>query len=436
MLLPFQHAGHSYTLHKHDRVRRALREGTTTPEQAALEPWYFTFWSGGKRHRVCLATAKDGDAIAQAKAALKASTQPGFREVIEARRLRETRTVGRLVEEWLSLKCPRPNGKVREPAAIARLREPLARALPYWSGHGLAAIDSAALNRYADHRRATVRSGFTGERAVDLELSALSACGQWAALTGRIKANPFAARPRFRDSADVVSCSEHMPADDDELHRLLGWLLGGSTPRRVVCGAHLLWCALTGLRPGEPGALLRRAGRDQPGDRYQSGQGQPRMIVAREKRGQNPAITLHPAALEFLAAWERWLDAHLPTATHLFPDPANPLAPLVKFGRATESCLRSQLNAATAALGLPHRKAHAMRAYYVRVRRNQGATDLEIASELGQTGGSGLIERVYGRPTDRRGDAAFDWLPSTIPACWHQLTATPVADVIPFTATR
>jgi integrase len=426
----FTYGGHDYALHKHDRVRSALKAGTLSPEAAALEPWYFSFWSGGKRHRVCLGTSKPGDAVAQAKAALKAAAQPGFVEVLEARRLRESRTVGALVAEWQSLRCPRPNGKVREPDAIARIAEPIGRALPYWSAVGLTAIDSAALNRYADHRRATVRAGFTGERALDLELSALSACCQWAALTGRIKANPFAARPRFRSSEDVVSCSAHMPADDDELHRLLAWFFSG-THHRIVSGAHLCWCALTGLRPGEPGALLRRPHRDQPGDRYTDGAGRARMVVLREKRGQNPAITLHPAALEFLACWESWLAANLPTATHLFPDPGEPLAPLVAFGHSTQSGLRGLLNAATRQLDLPHRKPHAMRAYYVRVRRNQGATDLEIAGELGQTGGSGLIERVYGRPSDRRGDAAFDWLPTTGTPAWQTLNQ-PAENVIRF----
>jgi integrase len=428
---PFQHAGRTLELHKHDRVRAALRAGTLTPEAATLEPWYFTFWAGGKRHRVCLGTSKPADAVAQAKAALKAATLPDFAEVLEARRRRESLTVGALVDEWQSLRCPRPNGKVREPAAIARLAEPIGRALPWWRDVGIASIDTATLNRYADHRRATVRAGFTGERALDLELAALSACGQWAALTGRLKANPFASRPRFRSSADVVSCSTHMAADDDELHRLLEWFFAGP-PARVVAGAHLCWCALTGLRPGEPGALRRQAGRDQAGERYTDGAGRPRMIVQREKRGQNPAITLHPAALDFLSHWESWLAAHLPAAPHLFPNPSQPLAPLVPFGRATESSLRRQLNAATAALELPHRKPHAMRAYYVRVRRGQGATDLEIAGELGQTGGSGLIERVYGRRQDRRGDAAYDWLPASGTPAWRHLTETTTANVVPF----
>lgn len=428
---PFTHAGRTLELHKHDRVRAALKAGTLTPEAAALEPWYFTFWSGGKRHRVCLGTSKPGDAVAQAKAALKAATLPDFAEVLEARRRRDSRTVGALVAEWQSLRCPRPNGKVREPAAIARLAEPLGRALPWWQSIGVASVDTATLNRYADHRRATARQGFTAERALDLELSALSACGQWATLTGRIKANPFANRPKFRSSADVVSCSEHMPTDDDELQRLLEWFFVGP-PARVVAGAHLCWCALTGLRPGEPGALLRRAGRNQPGERYTDAAGRPRMVIEREKRGQNPAITLHPAALDFLVCWESWLAANLPTATHLFPDPDQPLAPLVPFGRSKESSLRRHLNAGTAALGLPHRKAHAMRAYYVRVRRGQGATDLEIAGELGQSGGSGLIERVYGRRDERRGEAAFDWLPTTGQPAWHHLTEPAAGNVVPF----
>jgi hypothetical protein len=85
---------------------------------------------------------------------------------------------------------------------------------------------------------------------------------------------------------------------------------------------------------------------------------------------------------------------------------------------------------ASQALNLPHFKPHAMRAFYVKVRRSQGEDDATIAGELGQITNGALIRSVYGDPSDLMGGNLFDWLPEDTTPAWA-LLAKPLPQPAP-----
>ena len=434
----FTHAGRTWTLFRHPATLQRHRRGELTDAELEHQPWYIRVLIDGSRRPVNLRTHLVPDAIRQAKAALRERHKPSFTALLEAARVRQAVTLDSLVAEWVTLGCPHANGEPRTPAQRDRITTTLRIPLTWWGSRGASSVRPRDMHDYLAHRRSTCRTGDTGERAVDLELAALSVCCQWAVATERLQANPFATRPRFRRAERVTSCHTYMPGSDDELHRLIGHLWSDPADLvSMVAGGHLLCSALTGLRPGEPGFLLRRTvasaeGVRRPGAWYtidQDGSPVTKLAVSRLKHGQNLAVVVRPALREFLEAWEAWLDAHLPTCQHLFPDPNTAGQPLVPVGDSGRTgTLRHRLNAACSALGVGERHPHGMRAFYVRVRRAMGMDDATIASELGQSGGEGLIRRTYGDPQDVRGDRAFDWLPSTGEPCWKSLRAAPAAE--------
>jgi len=252
--------------------------------------------------------------------------------------------------------------------------------------------------------------GQTGDRVIDVELAALSCLCQWAQAVRLLDRNPFADRPRHRRAEDVAHCNEFRPGTDEELHAILGWLWSAEQPlERIVAAAGLAWCALTGQRPGEIAAL--RADTHAigdlrpPGTRWTVRDGTERIAVSRSKNGINPAVRVHPALAEFIDAWLPYRAQRWPRSPWYFPRPDGPAEPL------PQDRLGTALEAAVQTLGLPERHPHAMRAYYVRVRRSDGIDDAQIAVELGQGSGPGLVVRTYGRCDDILGDGAFDWLP-------------------------
>jgi len=345
-------------------------------------------------------------------------------------------TVGAIVEEWIAAGCPDRDERPRKAEAAARLAGVVARALPWWGQIAPASIRRETFREFARWRRARANRNRsqTGDRVIDLELAALSCAGQWAAAVEKIPANPFRDRPRFHRSEDVSHCNEHRPATDEELHAILAWCWrSDATDAQRVGGAHLAWCALTGQRPGEAGAL-RTDGtvigdRRPPGTRWTLKDGTDRIAVRRLKNGINPAVRVHAALDGFLARWLAYRTQRWPASPWYFPDPSDPARPFA--GDDNDTPLNRVLDSATEALGLPHRKPHAMRAFYVRVRRSDGTDDGTIAVELGQGSGPGLVVNTYGRADDILGDGAFDWLPEPGAPAWDLLAEGTASNVIP-----
>jgi hypothetical protein len=344
---------------------------------------------------------------------------------IDRTRLRAVVTLQQLGQEWIELGLPKPGGRPRSADQQRRLVPFLKAGLTWWGARSPAGIGPKDFEAFGAFKRANARSG-TGERVADLEIVALHGLCAWAVSTGRLQTDPFIGRPQYRAQEDVTHCHEAMPADDEELHRLIGAMFeaGGQA---VVAGAQLVFQAMTGLRPGEPGALRWDAGPDEPGRRItitRDGAAVTVLRVRRLKGGINPGVRVHDHLDAFLGAWRAYTAVHWPASPWMFPDPVDPTRPLVAFGEASASHLGRLVQATASRLGLPSRKPHGMRAYYVRVRRSQGVDDATIAVELGQGSGPGLVVRTYGeRIAILGGDGLHDWMPAdpaTLP-CWARL---------------
>lgn len=426
MTLTFTHLGTTRTLGKHPTVRAALAAGTITEAAAKLRPWYLRLKCADGKERTFKLSASDADAIRRAKDILngRVDKADSFKDWLADRDARRGLTLGDLAAAWTELGLPDANGRARPPAAAARLTQFLRSALRYWAGHRAATVDRSAMNDFAAWRRANTPRG-QGDRSADLELAALSCLCQWAVVTRRLDANPFAHRERYRIADDIRHCHDAMPDNDQQWHAILTWFWTANDPRLTIAGAWLAFCGLSGLRPGEPATLrnltpatafpdnLEAAA---PGLIYPMPDGSRRMKVDRLKRGQNPAVTIHPALDDFLRHWRAWLAANSPS------DLLFPLSPVSLNKPLAKSCRALKLRAMK-----PHGYG---RAYYVRVRRSQGADDATIAVELGQTSNGQLIRSVYGEPRDPVGGNLHDWLPADAPPAWTLLATSTPANVV------
>lgn len=393
------------------RTRR-LPDGTTTES----EEYYCRIRSGGRDRWINLQTANRAEALRRAKDAEAKAGTDKFDAWREATALRQGATITALAQRWRSLGYPDSADRPRDPQAAERVAWFLDVALAWWGPRNPHHVTIEDMRAYARHRRAQVagkRAGWTGDRSVDLELNSLSLLCDWARGHG-LDANPFLRRPKFRASDDVRHCHLDMPDGADELDRIAGWLIEHGGPAGHVAAAQLLFQAMTGLRPGEPGALRHPAAAGQPGHLYEIRRDDvptTLMAVTRQKHGINPAVRVHADLRRLLTCWTQHIERTWPDSPWLFPNPADPTKPMVPYSRTADSQLGKLLHRACEALGLPRRRPHAMRAYYVRVRRAQDVDDALIGSELGERTGASLVVATYGKPDGIRGDGRYTWLP-------------------------
>lgn len=383
-------------------------------EPSAGAPWFLRWWRDGREfcrmvsqphHPAPWTREGISAAIDAAREILGRDLKPGSRVC-----------VGALVTLWAGSGHPFPNCVRRSPVEAARLVRHLGRALRHWSPWIVSEIQPPDLVTYAEQRQAP--------RAVDLEFAALSSACAWGVARGHIVANPFAKRPRFRRPEDVSRSPERAPQSDEDFHRILSVLLSGSPMDRAV-GGHLAFQALTGLRPGEPGALLRCSlSSGAPGTIRELPSGSKVMLVRRSKRGINPAVELHPALLHFLNAWDHHLIVNMPNSVHWFPHPEIHSQPLVPFGDSAASpILGARLAKACTAAGVPHCSPHGMRAYFTRCAMSSGMDLGKISLALGQRSGAPLVALCYNAQGNIVADGSCDWMPNGVPPAWNQLTS-------------
>lgn len=454
MKLTFLHHGQERSLTKHPRIAAALKAGQITEADAATKPWYLRMVINGAKRPFKMAALGKKEVVTEARDFLNSrATKPNeFAAFLAAKDAQRSLTIGQLAKEWYAAGLPFSKTKPRKPAAVDQLQSTLDRALPWWEGKHLATITTTHHEDYVVWRRANVTRG-TGSRSADLELSALSSLCQWGILTGRLEKNPFATRDRYHDKDDVRHCHEFAPRSDDDFHAILRWFWRDQADRdTMVAGAWLCFTGLVGIRPEEPAALQRVPRLDKtpadtksltPGTIFPMRDGTLKMRIWRNKKGQNPFVALHPAALQFLNLWSRWLDAH-PANSPEIPDSSASESqvslaasgPTARWFPGIEtddtSILNRRMAAACEALKLGEIKPKGFgRAYYVRCRRSAGIEDSQIAMELGQTTNGKLIRDTYGDPDDLFGSGLFDWLPDApenpSPA-WELLRQIPVIE--------
>jgi hypothetical protein len=472
----FEYLGQNRTLNKHPDVATALKNGQITEEQARTYPWYLRFRHGNNTQIFKLAV-NDAEAVKQAKEHLKSKGTTEFTEFLKERQAKRAHTLQELATEWLELKMPDAAGHLRSDSARSQLSVPLSGALAWWGSKSPALVTPVTMREFATWRRAKCKAKKrgTGDRSIDMELGALSCLCDWARSLGKITANPFAGkksggqRPKFQRENDVEHCHEFSPDSDEQWHDVLRWFFtytynrneerksegkklsvqdAAYTLRLRMIGGWLAFTGLTGIRPEEPQFLFRfpaltevpgNPAKLPPGTIFVTRDGTKKMRVQRGKNGQNPFVTVHPALAEFLSHWTQWLDSTLGVpsksmARALFPDPEDQSKSIFDNGdftpiirRLSDACVSIGLSSTLKPKGFG-------RAYYVRVRRSQGADDSVIASELGQTTNGKLIRDTYGNPDDMAGGALFDWLPEdkskTLLPAWHLLTTETATNVI------
>jgi hypothetical protein len=427
MKLTLTHHGRSYTISKHPAILTALKRGAITEAEAAQKSWHLRLTVDGKDKWFKLVARLKDKVLGEARDFLSTrEKQPNeFLAYVAAKAARRGLTVGQLAQEWFTAHCAFDDAEQRKPAAAAVLQATLQRALPYWENKSAAAIEAREHALYVAWRRQHKERG-TGSRSADLELAALSCLFDWARLTSRVAANPFAKRKRFHKAEDVRHCHEFAPKSDEDVHAILNWLWSNPNDHQtIIAGAWLCFTGLTGLRPEEPAELLRSGRLDAmptdtkslpPGTIFPMRDGTLKMRVKRSKHGQNPFVTIHPAALEFLTRWTDWLRRNLGEAagqggvSKYFPG----------ITADDTSLLNRRLAAACRALNLGEIKPKGFgRAYYVRCRRSAGIEDAQISMELGQTTNGKLIRDTYGDPDDLFASGLFDWLPATGEPAWQ-----------------
>lgn len=425
----FQHSGREYTLCKQARDR-GLPEA-----ELAKRPWYIRYrrpdngeWSWKK---IGGADERASDLIARAKSFLRGldDHRSGIDRYLEAVADRKMATIGQIATDYIAAGCPDRNGNARSGTRLDEQLKHLEGALAYFASLSPRTVGPADCLEFRTWKRSRLavqaaNSVHAGARTCELDIAALSNCLQWAVLTRKLEANPLASRPSLRDSEAIEHHHRFQPETDEELHRLAGWCFASPDWCTRVAGAQILFHAMTGLRSGESASLEWPAPNrpyNGPGMRQicrPDGIEVEWLHVRREKRGINPVVRVHPALREFLGAWKAHCDQHV-SSHYMFPSDSGKQAP---------SDFTRVLNQAAEAIGSPknrfgesRRTAHALRGFYVSVRRDAGVADIMIAAELGQGGGDRLIRSTYGAP-DAFASGRLDWMPEGQPA-WSTLNA-------------
>lgn len=434
----FQFHDKLYTLCRQPRDREL-------PEaEQATRPWYLRYrrpdnlvyaWK-----RIGSATERPADLIARAKAFLKGLEEhrSGIDRYLDGVADRRATTINQIAVQYQAAGCPDRNGNPRTGSRLDEQTKHLSGALQFFGPLSPRAVGPADCLEYRTWKRGHLAyqadgSVHAGARTCELDLSALANCLQWAVLTRRLDVNPLSSRPALRDSDAIEHHHRYQPESDEELHKLAGWCFASEQWETRVCGAQILFHAMTGLRSGESSCLewpeLNRP-YNAPGMRQvcrPDGVEVEWLHVRREKRGINPVVRVHPALRQFLAAWKAHATQHL-SSTYMFAQAS---------GDPSPSDFTRTLNQAAEAIGSPknrfgesRRTAHALRGYYVSVRRDAGVADIMIAAELGQGGGDRLIRSTYGAP-DAFASGRLDWMPTTEPA-WAILSRP--SNVVPLQA--
>ncbi len=274
--------------------------------------------------------------------------------------------------------------------------------LQFWDDVAVEIVTDATCDRYRDWRKKRVQQG-TGDRAIDRELNTLNNAFRYCKRREVVSVNPLADRPRYQPSTKVQHCREFMPDDAEELHGIAAFLF--ENPHSHVLGFQYLFEAYTGLRTSE----ILKWGSDKFGTTTADG----RFVHTWRCKGQhavNPYIANHEGLQALLQAHAKWKQQYYPDSAWFFPGHDRDTNQHVDKGALAHALRRLY---ATGKIK-KKRKSHGARAFYVTVRRSHGATDAQIAHEIGHTSGGVTLAKVYGGvPPEwlNGGGPKMAWLP-------------------------
>ena len=330
-------------------------------------------------------------------------------------------TVGRVIEEYRKANYPDKYLNPRTERTSASEARHCDLLVKFWRSVDVETVNLPAFDKYREWRLGRLRQG-TGLRTIDCELNTLRNAFRYALRRGLVKSNPLTDRPKYQPPRLVTHCTEFMPGDATELHNVARLLFSCKTSE--VLGFQLLFTAYTGQRTCEILKLRTDASADEPGHLGQDG----KCLRVWRAKGQalvNPFCTVHEGLEALLQAHKLWLQRRYPKSVWFFPGRGG--AELVEKAALAHALRRLREK------GLMMRKVtpHGARAFFVTIRRSQGAPDSQIALEIGHTSGGSTLAAVYGGvPPDwmRGGGPKMSWLPSG-PTAWSDLSAAQVVEL-------
>lgn len=317
------------------------------------------------------------------------------------------KTMGDVIRKYMDDGYPNKYKQKRQGKNLYDEERHSKKLLEYWEFIPVANAGPAECDRYHDWRVKNLVQG-KGNRITDRELQTLNNACRWAARQEFIKVNPVRDRPKYTPSSEVKHCREFMPRSADELHE--AGALFFEHPNTVVLGFQMVAEGYSGLRTIE----VLKWGEDHfgtliPGGEYMN------VWRCKGQHANNPYIKNHPGMKALLAAHAAWKAVNYPNAKEFFPSHCG--------GTVTKGALAKRLRSIRKKLKRVI-KSHGMRAFYVLIRRSQGASDEQIADEIGHESNGLCIKTTYGGSPEewRTGKAPnFSWLPTTAPLAWAKL---------------
>jgi integrase len=289
--------------------------------------------------------------------------------------------------------------------------------LKFWDKMRASEISLVELDRYHAWRKKNATNG-RGDRAVDLELNTLSNALLWGMRCNLIQHHPLSfRRPRYCCAKNVKHCRDFMPHDSEALHEIASLMF--SDRRAETLGWQMMFEAFTGLRTCEALRMRTDAQPFEPGWITKDGKS---LCVRRAKNQEsvNPFVRVHEGLEAWLKAHAEWKQRRYPDSPWFFPNYRDPVGK-----RADSFALSQSLRRRRKTIGKKI-TSHAMRAFYVTVRRSHGIPDVQIAYEIGHTSAGKTLASVYGGVPPHwllEDGPKLKWLPENGKPAWESINS-------------
>ena len=324
-------------------------------------------------------------------------------------------TVGEIIRRYQKDDYPDRQKHPRQGRTLESETRNCSVLLKFWDYFAADKVSLVECDRYHDWRKRRIARGI-GDRAVDMEMSTLNNAILWSLRRGLIRQNPLNfRRPRYCSAKNVRHCREFMPHNTEDLHEIAAILF--SDIRSETLGWQMLFEAFTGLRTCEALQLRTNAKPFEPGWITADGKS---LCVRRAKNQEsvNPFVQIHDGLAAWLKGHNEWKQRRYPNSPWFFPnyrESDNKHADKCALGHALYF-RREKIGKKIT--------AHAMRAFYVTVRRSHGTPDIQIAYEIGHTSGGTTLASVYGGvpPHWLTDDGPkLKWLPDGKSPAWESI---------------
>jgi hypothetical protein len=334
--------------------------------------------------------------------------------------------VSEVLRDYLAADCPDPRHERKRPARTEyEEKRRVEILLRFFRSQRVRDLNPEICSDYAKWRMKRVRIGATGRKSVEHELHTLNN----ALRHSHLSTEPIRHRKAYYRASEARHCRDCSPESGNEFHEIAKLMLSGNI-RGQVLGWQMLFEGMTGVRTRECLALRMDAKRRSEPGFAESGKW---LWLKRSKQGVNPFVVLEgrPEMKALLTAHRKWHRETFPDSPWYFPSPEDPSNPVT--ARALVRKLAELHKAGDVARKMT---SHGMRAFYVLVRRSQGAPDGQICSEIGDKTIS-LIENTYGAlPPNWKGGKEISFMPAKGQPAWSFVKPPSTHYTLPYTVQR